>query len=47
MVTTGPFIYYDADRMDARLRATGRGKQAEELKARVAQVRQDWCVKWG
>ncbi len=47
MVTTGPFIYYGPGRMDARLRATGREKQADELQARLALVRQDWCARFG
>jgi len=41
MVPHGPFIYYDPARMDARLRRTGRTKEADELRARLAGIRKD------
>jgi len=35
MVEVGPFLYYDPKRMLARLEATGRSRQAEELRRRL------------
>jgi len=46
MVTTGPFAYYDPQRMDDRLRWTGREKQADELQARLARIKKNWALKW-
>jgi hypothetical protein len=35
MVPLGPFLYCDPDRMVARLRRTGREREADELIARL------------
>jgi len=47
MVAIGPFIYFAPEAMDACLRSTGRERQAEELKARLAGIRKDQCRRWG
>ena len=39
MVPLGPFIYYTPEKMDARLRATGREQQADELRERLARFK--------
>jgi choline-sulfatase len=41
MVPLGPFIYYSPESMDARLRATGRSQQADELRERLARYHGD------
>lgn len=38
MVSEGPFLYYDPERMIARLQRTGRGHFVEGLKARLSQI---------
>lgn len=43
MVTTGPFIYCTPERMERRLQETGRGELVEELRGRLARIRQDPC----
>ncbi len=43
MATIGPFIYFTPEKMDERLRSTGREKEAEELRARLARWRRDWA----
>ncbi|MFQ6133685.1 MAG: sulfatase [Armatimonadota bacterium] len=35
IVPEGPYLYYDPERMMERLRATGRGREAEELRRRL------------